>query len=192
MESNDIIKKHFNLPKMGVAGPKVDWAMRRIEWRFNECQTIFVNEKDKIAVETIKKWLGKLKRIEEEKLEPFINLYIYVLTCNLKKYGAEIDSKIPHRELHRVLDKQLDLLVQELMDYLISYDQNQILDMAGAKKRCHPALLSPAEKAELLKKLGDLLKIPINKQLFRGQYRDFAEIKNGLISQAKNVIESYG
>jgi len=165
------------------------YALSRIKWRFKECDVIYVNEKDSMAIETILSFLALKQKKEKSNISFFYNLYTHSLLHLIKRFETCIEDPLPHKELHKILDSPFESRVSELMDFLNLIEQNQVLEYCGLKDySCHSTI--PKEtKEKAFRTLESIIRNDAGHKKVFGQSWSFDEVKKGLINQIKNYLD---
>ena len=99
----------------------IEKALSRIEWRFTQGKSFLPNEGDAEAYNFIAEFCIKKQGTQLKDNQLFGKLYIFLFKEFLKFYRTDVTDSIPQKELHRILDKKLPLLITEFLD-----ERNQI------------------------------------------------------------------
>ncbi|MFD2588430.1 hypothetical protein ACFSQJ_15950 [Croceitalea marina] len=169
-------------------------ATKRLEWRFYECNIIYVNEKDKLAFQEILQFHRFLETNFLSKTKPLFNLYTYTLSKLLIHYKTSIINPIPHRELHRIMTRPIDNSISDLTSLLNQFEQNQVLNTienTSLNQTKHPVEFSESEQQLAILKIQHLLQSETSKKRLFGTFWDFMEVKNGMLNQFKNFCSEH-
>lgn len=166
-----------------------DQAIKRILWRFKECEIIYVNEKDVTAVNEIIDYINKKQAETFLDNIHFSKLYVYVLGIFLEKYETTIDQNIPTTELHKLIDKPLEYFIEDITSKTNFRLKANLLEASGIKKAMHPALIQKDEMEKCLSKMQNLIQIDTNKKILYGNAWSISEIRDGLRKQIINYLD---
>lgn len=164
-------------------------AISRLVWRFRDCKFIKVNNEDKIAVNRLLDFVQEKSSKDFKDNIHFAKLYTFCLSIYIERYKASIDDTLPHKELHKLLDKPFEYFVLDLTERLNLQCQYSILEEAGCNLDKHPSLISESEMKRVLSNLQELLIQDNNKKLFSGNIWTVDEIRvGGVKNNIKNFI----
>lgn len=165
-----------------------DTAINRITWRFQECQTIWVNDKDIDAVNKIIDFVNLKQDRDFINNQYLAKLYAHVFFDLLKKYNTTIDNPIPHREIHRILNSPLKNTISNITSHLNFHYKYQMLSNAGVNTDTHPAIITKKKSENSLENLKRYLQLGKNMEFFLKDVWDMGEIEEGITHQIKKLI----
>lgn len=133
-------------------------ALQRLFWRFGgkdkpkqRSKTTFpVNKEDMEALNAIIRAINDLKDELYDTNQGFAKLYIFALNYFIKHYKTDIYDETPQKELSRLLDRDISVLIQRFTDNLNDSEKYSLLEINESK---HPALMSDKERELEYKKL---------------------------------------
>ena len=160
-----------------------DQAIKRILWRFKECEIIYVNEKDVTAVNMIIDYINEHQNKTFLHNLHFSKLYIYVLGIFLEKYETTIDQNLPKVELHKLIDRPLEYFIEDITS------KTNLLEASGLNSTRHPAIIQKSEKEVYLSNMQNLIEIESNKNILFGDAWSLTEVRTGLKKQIINYLD---
>lgn len=128
-------------------------AIKRIGWRFSEAakrqdKSFRINQDDISALESIAKFYQDKEKQAIVDNQLFGKLYIYLFGQFVNYYQSTALDDIPQKELHKLLDKDLRTIVQEVTDNLNLYELKNSIE---AQKHKDYKPMEYSEVAENLK-----------------------------------------
>lgn len=98
-------------------------AIERFKWRFLESskkddKSFIINENDVKALISISDYYENESKRQIINNQLFGKLYIYLFGEFVKHYKCTVMDDIPQKEIHKLLDKDLRTIVQDLTDSL--------------------------------------------------------------------------
>lgn len=135
----------------------VEKALQRIMWRFSEPKQFTPNLQDVEAIEAIKTAFDDMKKGLYDSNQGFAKLFIFTYAYFIKHYKADLFDEIPQKEISRMLEKPISVLIQRFTDNL--NDSNQYFNLEsliGELK--HPASETEKEREEKLRKIREEVK----------------------------------
>jgi hypothetical protein len=163
-------------------------ALSHLTWRFKKCKIIKVNNQDRKAFNLIIEYVNKTQASKLQENTKLSKLYTFLLGHFIEKYNTSIENPIPHREVHRILNRPLGKLIHDITWFLNNRIKNQILKNAGCNLSKHPQLISQKEKDSVLKNLKENLTINRNKKFFLNDAYSVEEVETGIKFQLKNLM----
>ncbi len=163
-------------------------AINRLNWRFNNCKIIFVNDEDILAFQTLISSIQAYNQDHQKNNIPLYNLYTYTFNQLVRRYKTDITNPIPHRELHRIIDRPFNNTIADLLDTLNNHEQEKILAYCGMKTIEHPSAISILKKKEALELFKVLFKIDTNRKKILGQTWTLSEVKQNIVRQIKKHL----
>ncbi|BFP41172.1 hypothetical protein FGF1_20170 [Flavobacteriaceae bacterium GF1] len=163
-------------------------AAKRLIWRFQNFDTIRVNESDILAINKMVDFINLRQKQDFANHKYLINLYAFLLGYFIKKYNTTISNPLPHSELHKLMKRPLDHIIKEIaedMNFRLKY---QLLENAGVRLGTHPSLLTEEEKENNVKNIGKLLELGNNYNFFFQDAWSPKEIKEGVFHQIQNLL----
>ncbi len=73
------------------------------------------SQTDQVAVNTITEFVKSAEKAQDQKMKPYLNLYLYLFRSFTQHYDELPDAKetISQKQLHRIMDRDFDQMVQE-------------------------------------------------------------------------------
>lgn len=167
----------------------LDQAIKRILWRFQNFNTIYVNEKDVTAVNKIIDFVNQHHDKTVTDNLHFSKLYIYVLGTFLDRYETTIDHNLPRVELHKLIDRPLEYFIEDITSKTNFRLQTNLLEASGFNSKKHPLMIDEHEKKTYLSNMQKLVKIESNMNALFGKAWSLAEVRNGLKIQIINYLD---
>ena len=96
----------------------VNKAMQRYSWRLSQGKPYQPNELDIEAYNVIATYIEEKQKKTIVDNQLFGKLYIYLFGEFVNYYNTTVNNKIPQKELHKILDKDLRTIVDEVKDRL--------------------------------------------------------------------------
>lgn len=90
--------------------------IKRLVWRFTESASFRPNENDNFALTGLIKTCQAVENDVKEQNRLFFNLYVHVYHKYCLYYDATPDIKIPQVELNRLLDEDLETLLEKFAE----------------------------------------------------------------------------
>lgn len=106
-------------------------AIKRIGFRFSRAaqtpnKSMRLYQEDVDAVKTIAGYIEENQKAQVVDNVLFAKLYIHVLGEFLTHYGCTVNEKEPQKELHRILDSPIELLIEKFKDKAHNQELNRI------------------------------------------------------------------
>lgn len=95
---------------------RIDKSLKRIIWRFQSGRPISPDQQDIDSLNEIIEYIATKEKQQLIDNQLFGKLYIFVFGEFIRHYEATPESEIPQKELHKLLDKDLKLIVTEYVD----------------------------------------------------------------------------
>lgn len=106
----------------------IEKAMQRIGWRLGTGKPFQPNQGDIDAYNFIVEFVDKKQKQQLIDNQLFGKLYIYVFGQFMTYYKCSFDSVIPQKELHKLLDKDLRLILSDVIDKINISDMEYHLE----------------------------------------------------------------
>lgn len=111
-------KKDNELPlnNPNVAKINIHWALSRFKWRIQQNKPFKFNDKDLEAYNMFTEYCTIKEKQQLIDNQHFGKLYIFLIDCFITYYGTTVDSNIPQKELHKILNTPGKQLVQKFTE----------------------------------------------------------------------------
>lgn len=120
-------------------------AFDRIKWRLkNGWQA---NHNDLEAINVIGKFINDKHKDQFNNHQLFAKLYITYYGELLKYYRTDVFDDIPQKELHKVLDRPLERIIEDFVKKATDIEQSLQYEVNGVLK--HPLQLSSDQKESI-------------------------------------------
>lgn len=100
----------------------IEKQLQRIAWRFGEGKKFQPNQNDIEAYNDIAEYIDQKQRQQIIDNQLFGKLYIFIYREFVRHYQATVMDEIPQKELHKILARDLRLLVNEVKDDLNMFE----------------------------------------------------------------------
>lgn len=148
-----------------------------------------VTEHDIKALETIMEFVEDKHKKQFNDYQLFAKLYVMVYAQFLERYNTTVFDEIPQKELHRYLEQPLERIIQRFTDKLNDSELYSLFKEIGVDMK-HPALVSQAQSDKDTSKIQKAIESKDNFERFTGQVWDYETVKQSLVSQINNVINT--
>ncbi len=166
----------------------IDKAIDRIKWRFGQGKAFKANFTDVQALNSIITWVNRQKTAELKEYPLFAKMYIMLYGLFLKHYNTDPFDPQPERELHRLLDRDMSIIIHEFWEEL-NFDslskRLNVLSSFDISK--HPAFTTDQERKEFLDNF-EALPIEEKKAFWQKEYNQetVTDILNNIVNEAIN------
>lgn len=172
----------------------IEKAINRLYWRFggNGNKNPFpVNSEDGEALNTIIRTMNDLKSGLYETNQGFAKLYIFALAYFIKHYNTDLLDPIPQKELSKLLEKDISVLIQRFTDNLNSSERYvNLTSMVGELE--HPMLADEKKKEAQFKKLKEeLRKDPSKLENITGDAWKYEDVEEGLKQMISTALTRF-
>lgn len=123
----------------------INKAIEHFRWKFENIWK--ASDKDKEAFDTIAKFINDKHKNDLNNYQLFAKLYITYYGELLKYYKADVFDDIPQKELHKVLDKPLQRIIEDFVKKATDIQQSLQYEVEGVLK--HPLILSKEHKESI-------------------------------------------
>ena len=135
----------------------VNKAMERFAWRLGGGKAFQPNQNDIEAYNTIAEFIEEKEKKQIIDNQLFGKLYIYLFGEFVNYYKASVFNNIPQKELHKLLDKPIRQIVEEVKDRL-----NFIEMEACMKEKNNLDDYTPIEYEEIAENLKAMINAAVN------------------------------
>lgn len=168
---------------------KIKESLNRFQWRLSSGKSFQPNENDISAFNEIIKYYNKKEEKQLEDHSLFGKLYIYMFKHLIKHYKTTVFDPIPQKELHKILDTDINYLVEDFKDSVNEQETYNFLSSLGIKTQ-HPLLVSEEEKEQEVSKIKEMLKKE-GVDRFKGDVWDIKSVKEILNVQINGALNNY-
>jgi len=164
-------------------------AINRITWRIGG-NGWKANQNDADAINFIIDFVNVKHKEQINNHQLFAKLYIYVYGQFLSLYDATVFDDIPQKELHRILDKPLEQIIEDFTRQLNNSDKYSFYKELGLSKK-HPLTMTDQEKKSDMKILEAVKNDKEKLESFITEIWDYEAVKENLEFQINNAINKY-
>jgi hypothetical protein len=150
-----------------------------------ENRRVVINQNDQMAFNRIIEFINTEEKHKNPNNIYFANLYAFVLGHLLDKYDTTIDNKIPHRELHAIINRPFANITEDITAKLNLRLKTRILENAGFGRNKHPMEFTELELTACKNLLRTQLTYAKNKHVFYSDAYTPHEIEIGIRNQIR-------
>lgn len=123
----------------------INKAIEHFRWKFENVWTASID--DKKAFDTIAKFINDKHKNQFNNHQLFAKLYITYYGELLKYYRTDVFDDIPQKELHKVLNRPLERIIEDFVKKATDIEQSLQYEVNGVLK--HPLQLSSDQKESI-------------------------------------------
>ena len=135
----------------------IEKSLQRIEWRFSQGKEFKPNGNDIEAYNELAEYFNQKEKQQLIDNQLFGKMYIYLFGEFVNYYNCTVMDNIPQKELHKLLDKDLRLIVEDVTDRLNNAEISACMERKG-----HLDGYAPMKYEEVAENLKIMVNAAIN------------------------------
>lgn len=162
-------------------------ALSRIIWRV-QGNGWNANQNDQEAINTIIDFVNNKSKKQINDNQLFAKLFVYVYSNFLEYYKTTVFDKTPEKELHKILEKPLTQIIEDLKEQLNTSEMYEIKKELGLSTK-HPATQTANDKA----KDSNIMEFLNNDQVvsLMSDVWTYEDVESNVVSQINNALNTY-